>query len=98
MLIWVAFTVIWGHNGIQTQATAKDNIWVHGPTSTGVYVEVCVLCCHQDPHGGQESDSQHVVLLESGDHAAARAIEIWVARAAPRGHGVIQAWAAEDHV
>lgn len=30
----------------------KDHIWVHGPTTARVHVEVCDPCGHQDPHRG----------------------------------------------
>ena len=78
MLTWLlSCAATWVHGDIQTLATAKDHVLVYGPAAAVVCDEV-----HDPPMlppGATRrpgSGVQSVVLLESGGHAAARAMQI----------------------
>lgn len=73
----------WGHGDLLAHAAADGHIWVHGPISAGVCVNIHGPCCHRLPKatGMSGSGLSPVDILLSGGPAASRVKPIWVAHA-----------------
>lgn len=50
ILIRMAFAVTWDYEDNQVWVTAKDHVWVHGPTTAEVYVDSHVKGSHERSH------------------------------------------------
>ena len=75
MLIPVIWGTTWYHGDNQTQTTTENYVWLCGPTTAKVSVDVRGLCCHKG-HMSLVSGEQPVALLKFGSQAAVRAILI----------------------
>lgn len=74
--ILVVYTASHGYGDIQTQAAAKDCIWVCDPTTAGGSVDVCGLCYLQRPQAWPRSTlSRNVPHLTTGMREVA--LMIW---------------------
>lgn len=86
-LIWMTCADTWSRGDLLAHAAANGHVWVYGPISAGVCVNVHGSCCHRLPKatGMPGSGLSSVAILVSGGSAATGVKPVWVVHAADWG-------------